>query len=113
LNRPNRIAALVLTGVGVVFIVGVIFGTGVMLGAHVGGDRGDFERSGNGSETSGFDRGGPPMGDMGSWEFPAGGAPDEPNGAEGPSADGGPGAAPGQPPQSTVPAVPNPGPNRP
>jgi hypothetical protein len=112
LDRPTRIAAWVVAAAGLVFIVAMIFGAGVMLGTYAGGDGGDSEHSANGSETSGFDRGGPPSGEMGSREF-QGGAPDEPNGYQGPGGYGGPGAGPGQPPQSTIPPAPNPGPSRP
>ena len=46
LNRNKRIAALVLGGVGAVFVAALIFGAGVMVGAEFGGSEGHHHESG-------------------------------------------------------------------
>jgi hypothetical protein len=66
-NRLNRVAALVAIVAGSVFVAAVIFGTGVLVGAHSGGHREAFERSGHESSESATvesKRGGLPAGEI-------------------------------------------------
>jgi hypothetical protein len=75
-NRLNRVAALVAIVAGSVFVAAVIFGTGVLVGAHSGGHREAFERSGHERSESAMvesKRGGLPAGEI--WLVPGGGGP--------------------------------------
>jgi hypothetical protein len=75
-NRLNRVAALVAIVAGSVFVAAVIFGTGVLVGAHSGGYREAFERSGHERSESAMvesKRSGLPAGEI--WLVPGGGGP--------------------------------------
>ena len=54
-GRPFRIAAIVVTLAGIVFIIAVIFWSGFILGASEGGEGGDHhgDREGGSSQESG------------------------------------------------------------
>jgi hypothetical protein len=53
LNRTNRIAALVLGGVGAVVVAALIFGAGLLVGAEYGNSEGHHDRDGTSDYESG------------------------------------------------------------
>jgi hypothetical protein len=56
-GRPFRLAALVVTLAGIVFIIAVIFWSGFILGACEGGEGGHHHREGGGGSGQGEKRG--------------------------------------------------------
>jgi hypothetical protein len=63
LNRTNRIAALILGGIGAVLVAALLFGAGVLVGSESGDSEGHhhesrtFHDDGGGSESEGDDQG--------------------------------------------------------